>query len=124
VAFLANTMIAARNVHKNVSQRMGPGGRPLPMRSRSSNGYRQTQQFSKTVKRFFNWLSVGILITWLADAVIFIAHALVARSEHWWQGQSVVVCARLDKKKSKKLPKTNSDHRSASSPRSSCIRSS
>ncbi|CAL5870186.1 uncharacterized protein PFLUO_LOCUS4421 [Penicillium psychrofluorescens] len=94
VAFLANTMIAARNVHKTVSQRMGPGGRPLPMRSRSSNSntYRQTQQFSKTVKRFFNWLSVGILVTWLADAVIFIVHALVARSEHWWQGQSVVIC--------------------------------
>ncbi|KAJ5601895.1 hypothetical protein N7510_011429 [Penicillium lagena] len=92
VAFLANTMIVARNVHKDASQRMGPGGRPLPMRSRSSNSYRQTQQFSKTVKRFFNWLSVGILVTWLANAIIFIAHALVARSEHWWQGQSVVIC--------------------------------
>ncbi|KAJ5808614.1 hypothetical protein N7474_009883 [Penicillium riverlandense] len=92
VAFLANTMIVARNVHNHDSQRMGPGGRPLPMRARSSNSYRQTQQFSKTVKRFFNWLSVGILVTWLADAIIFIAHALTARSEHWWQGQSVVIC--------------------------------
>ena len=101
VAFVANTTIEARKVHKNVSPRMGPGGRPLPKRSRSFNGYRKTQRFSKTVKRFFNWLSVAILITWIADAVIFIAHALMARSEHWWQGQSVVVRAGAKKQKKK-----------------------
>jgi hypothetical protein len=35
---------------------------------------------------------VAVLVTYLADAVIYITHVMVARSEHWWRGQSVVVC--------------------------------
>jgi hypothetical protein len=69
---------------------MGPGGRPLPKRSRTG-AFRKTQGFSKTVKRIFNWLSVAVLVTYLADATIYIAHVMVARSEHWWRGQSAVV---------------------------------
>lgn len=91
VAFVAHTMVTARKANKNDSQRMGPGGRPLPKRSRSSGAFRRTQGFSRTVKRFFNWLSAAILVTYLADATIYIVHVMVARSEHWWRGQSMVV---------------------------------
>lgn len=91
VAFVANTMLAARRHNNNVSPRMGPGGRPLPKRSRSSAVFRKTQGFSRNVKRLFNWLSAGVLLTFLADAAIYIAHVMVARSEHWWRGQSMVV---------------------------------
>lgn len=90
VAFVANTLLTANTSSQNESQRMGPGGRPLPKRSRSG-AFRKTQGFSKTVKRVFNWLSVAVLVTYLADATIYITHVMVARSEHWWRGQSVVV---------------------------------
>lgn len=91
VAFVANTMLTASNYSQNETQRMGPGGRPLPKRSQSGP-FRKTQGFSNTVKRVFNWLSVAVLVTFFADAIIYITHVMVARSEHWWRGQSVVVC--------------------------------
>lgn len=90
VAFVANTMLTASTTSQHEPQRMGPGGRPLPRRSRSGP-FRKTQGFSKTVKRVFNWLSVAVLVTYLADAAIYITHVMVARSEHWWRGQSVVI---------------------------------
>lgn len=90
VAFVANTVITASKVNKSTTQRMGPGGRPLPRRSLSSAGS-TSQGFSQNVKRVFNALSVAVLLTFLADATIYIVHVMVARSEHWWRGQSVVV---------------------------------
>jgi hypothetical protein len=33
-----------------------------------------------------------VLVTYLADATIYILHVLLARSENWWRGQSAVVC--------------------------------
>ena len=113
VAFLAITILDARNANRPESPRMGPGGRPLPTRSRSS-GLRKMQGFSKTVKRVFDWLSVAILVTFLADATIYILHVMAARSEQWWRGQSMVVrlggnspskpqiCRKPPKKKKKK----------------------
>lgn len=95
VAFIANTVASARKANRPESPRMGPGGRPLPSRSRSS-GIRKTQGFSNTVKRVFNWLSVGVLVTFLADATIYILHVMTARAEHWWRGQSVVVRSRRE----------------------------
>lgn len=91
VAFVANTMVTASKAKQKESQRMGPGGRPLPKRTRSSHSFRKTKAFSKTVKRIFNWLSVAVLVTYLADAIIYVVHVMVARSEHWWRGQSMVV---------------------------------
>ncbi|KAJ5888210.1 hypothetical protein N7495_008251 [Penicillium taxi] len=91
VAFIAVTMITATKAHKIDSQGLGPGGRPLPMRSRSARVFRNTQGFSKNTKRIFNGLSIAVLLTFLVDATIYILHVMVARSEHWWRGQSQVV---------------------------------
>ncbi|KAJ6092618.1 hypothetical protein N7486_007907 [Penicillium sp. IBT 16267x] len=90
VAFVANTVSTARKSKQSESPRMGPGGRQLPPRSRSS-GIDKTQGFSKSTKQVFNWLSAAVLLTFLADATIYIVHVMVARSEHWWRGQSMVV---------------------------------
>ncbi|KAJ5629007.1 Vacuolar ABC heavy metal transporter (H.t1.c1) [Penicillium lividum] len=90
VAFIANTVSNAKKSNQTETPRMGPGGRQLPQRSRSS-GIHQTQGFSENVKRVFNWLSAAVLLTFLADATIYILHVIIARSEHWWRGQSVVV---------------------------------
>lgn len=91
VAFITNTVVIARKANRSDAQNVGPGGRPLPRRSRSSSALKKTQGFSHTVKQCFNWLSVGILLTFLADATIYIAHVAIARSEQWWRGQSVVI---------------------------------
>lgn len=92
VAFVANTMVTASKASKSETVRMGPGGRPLPKRCRSAAPARKPKEFSPTVKRFFNWFSVAVLVTYLADATIYILHVLLARSENWWRGQSAVVC--------------------------------
>ncbi|KAJ5430080.1 ABC transporter integral membrane type 1 [Penicillium cf. griseofulvum] len=90
VAFVANTTIAARKASKHESQYFGPGGRPLPQRSRTVPVYK-SQEFSRNVKRVFNLLSVAVLLTFLVDATIYIIHVMVARSENWWRGQSFVI---------------------------------
>ncbi|KAJ5846582.1 hypothetical protein N7534_010251 [Penicillium rubens] len=90
VAFVANTTIAAKKAGKHEAQYFGPGGRPLPQRTRSTPAYR-SQEFSRNVKRVFNLLSAAVILTFLADATIYITHVMVARSENWWRGQSFVV---------------------------------
>ena len=65
VTFITNTIVIARKANRSDAQNVGPGGRPLPRRSRSSSALEKTQGFSQTVKQCFNWLSVGILLTFL-----------------------------------------------------------
>lgn len=91
VAFVTNTTIAAKKASKHESQYFGPGGRPLPQRLRSISAYQKPKEFSRNVKRVFNWLSVAVLLTFLADATIYILHVMAARSDNWWRGQSFVV---------------------------------
>lgn len=92
-SFVANSILTARNVSKNSSAaRMGPGGRPLPKRSRSSATFvKPVQPFSPNAKLLFKWLSVMILVTFVADAAINVTHVVFAKSEQWWCGQAVVV---------------------------------
>ena len=91
VVFLANSIGSPGKLNQHDSDRAGPGGRPLPKRSRSSVIPQARKEFSKNVKAVFNWLSVGVLATFLADATIYILHVMVARSENWWRGQASVV---------------------------------
>ena len=58
---------------------------------------KQTQKFSEGTKILFRWLTVGVLVTLVADAAINITHVIYARSYHWWCGQSVVVGLRQEK---------------------------
>ncbi|KAJ5873636.1 Vacuolar ABC heavy metal transporter (H.t1.c1) [Penicillium subrubescens] len=55
--------------------------------NRPKNG----QSFSPTQKRLFNWLSAVLLVTYFEDAAVSVAHVVIAQSEQWWCGQSVVV---------------------------------
>ncbi|PLN86241.1 putative vacuolar ABC heavy metal transporter [Aspergillus taichungensis] len=92
-SFIANSILTAKNVNKSsTGTRTGPGGRPLPKRARSSAAVaKPAHQFSRATKLLFKWLSAGILVTIVADAAINITHVMVARDEHWWCGQSVVI---------------------------------
>jgi hypothetical protein len=51
-----------------------------------------TPDFSPNAKLMFKWLSVAILFTFVGDATINISHVLFGRRQHWWCGESVVVC--------------------------------
>lgn len=93
VSFLARSIIIAKwGANANAGVRSGPGGRPLPKRTRSSAVVNQQPiDFSENVKSAFKWLSVAVLMTLLVDAAFNMVHVLLYRSENWWCGQSVVV---------------------------------
>ncbi|KKK22150.1 hypothetical protein AOCH_006222 [Aspergillus ochraceoroseus] len=92
-SFVANSILTARNVNKNPrASPTGPGGRPLPKRSRSSVVVvKAPQQFSRNTKSCFKWLSFAILVTLVVDAATNVAHVIIARSDQWWCGQAVVI---------------------------------
>lgn len=93
IAFVANSIVSAKRLTKNGNATgKGPGGRPLPKRSRSTMAVtKEPQIFTPATRLLFKWLSVGVLVTFVADAAVNMAHALFYRSEHWWCGQSLVV---------------------------------
>jgi hypothetical protein len=96
IAFIVSSIISARRLTPNGKPASGPGGRPLPKRTRSAMVVaRDRQEISPTFRSVFKWLSVGVLVTLVVDAVANITQALLFRSVHWWRGQPVVVSARL-----------------------------
>jgi hypothetical protein len=93
ISFIVSSIISARRLtpNRNVIS-SGPGGRPLPKRTRSTMTVaRDRPDVSPNFKLLFKWLSVGVLLTFIADAAINMGHVLYSRSEHWWNGQAVVV---------------------------------
>lgn len=99
ISFVVNSVISAKQLtpHRN-NVTSGPGGRPLPKRTRSAMQVvaRERPDVSPRFKLVFKWLSVGVLLTFIADAALNMAHAIIARSEHWWRGQAVVVSTTND----------------------------
>lgn len=98
VSFITTSFLAAQNTGKHGSAvQHGPGGRPLPKRLRSTVvKVRETRsKFSSRTRFIFAWLAAGVLGTFVVDAAIHIAHAMVAKPEKWWCGQAVVVSLRL-----------------------------
>ncbi|KAL4873291.1 hypothetical protein BDV12DRAFT_160769 [Aspergillus spectabilis] len=92
-AFVASSILTARNANRNtIASHTGPGGRPLPKRSRSTVAVVKTpQKFSRNAKLCFRLLSSAILVTLVAEAAVNVAHVMLARSEKWWCGQAVVI---------------------------------
>ncbi|ODM18914.1 hypothetical protein SI65_05531 [Aspergillus cristatus] len=92
VAFITNSIITAKKATQNDrKEQMGPGGRPLPKRARSTMAVAKSRRLSRGTSLLFRWLAVGVLATLVADAAINMTHVLFARSHHWWCGQSVVI---------------------------------
>lgn len=72
----------------------GPGGKPLPKRTPPRTPPKkdpQADDLPRARKLLFEWLSVLVALTFVANAINIIVHALYGRSEQWWCGQSVVV---------------------------------
>ncbi|EQL37096.1 hypothetical protein BDFG_01393 [Blastomyces dermatitidis ATCC 26199] len=93
LAFVSRSIISARKVPAHPPAiRTGPGGRPLPTRMRSTAVFAPpVSDFSPNAKLTFKWLSVGVLLTFVADAAITMTHVIVDRQMHWWCGQSRVI---------------------------------
>ncbi|KAL8799413.1 MAG: hypothetical protein Q9182_005898 [Xanthomendoza sp. 2 TL-2023] len=93
IAWTAHS-IATASVHapgKDPQDQTGPGGKPLPPNLRKSSKGSNVLDFSPARKLLFNWLSVGAIVTFVANAVVIIAHALVHRKDNWWCGESVAI---------------------------------
>ena len=98
VAFTAHGILTApkEDVVLAETGQTGPGGKPLPRNSsptaKAEREKRKAVDFSPSRKLLFTWLSAGVLLTFLGNAVTVIVHALLDRKDNWWCGQAVVVC--------------------------------
>lgn len=92
--FVVHSVITARSTASDATLGAGPGGRPLPKRTRSAAAVQRpiVHGFSPTVKAIFKWLCVGITVVFTIDAAANIAHTIFYRHQQWWCGQATVVC--------------------------------
>ena len=94
-AFTVHSILTApkEEIVQAVPDRTGPGGKPLPRNTSPSakKGKQKELDFSPARKLVFDWLSIGVVLTYLANSVIVIVHALVDKKHEWWCGQSAVV---------------------------------
>lgn len=92
IAFIVSSISSARQLTPATTPACGPGGRPLPKRTRSTMAImKDKQNVSPRFRVVFQWLSLAVLLTFLVDAVVNVSHAIIDRSEHWWRGQATVV---------------------------------
>lgn len=94
VVFLVHSSQIANNASRNTKLHYGPGGKPLPSRTRmrmavASNLPAELDR--NRSKGWFVWLSLFVLATYTAEGAIHMAHAMISKSEQWWCGQAVVV---------------------------------
>lgn len=93
-AFAARSILTASPSNDNDDQpprvQYGPGGKPLPIRA---NSYKKVvpRELSRPRKLVFEWLSVGVCLTYIANAAVVIFHALYDREQQWWCGQAPTV---------------------------------
>jgi hypothetical protein len=91
-AFSAHSIASSKSTGKPTSTAVqyGPLGKPLPTRSQSYRAI-APRDFSRSRKLTFEWLTVFVCFTFVANAGVVILHALAERRNHWWAGQSVTV---------------------------------
>ncbi|KAK4626832.1 ABC transporter aclQ [Fulvia fulva] len=98
LAFTARSITTSRKDEDDVPQQpeqFGPGGKPLP-KKHNNGGPKEPDipadlDFSRPRKLLFQWLSVAVIATFIANIVVTIVHALVARNDGWWCGEAPTV---------------------------------
>lgn len=92
IAFIVSSIVSARQLTPTGTTACGPGGRPLPKRTRSTMEIlKDRQKISPRFRLVFQWLAVVVLLTYVVDAAVIVTHAILYRSQHWWRGQATVV---------------------------------
>lgn len=104
VVFLVHSSKTAKNASRNTKVQYGPGGKPLPSRTRMMMAVARNlpaELERNRCKGWFIWLSLFVLATYTAEAAIHMTHAIISKSEQWWCGQAVVVGLLFQKLKPK-----------------------
>jgi len=95
-ALTTHSILTAPNRNANgVSATLtGPGGKPLPKtkpQAKDNNKNGLKHDLPRSQRLVFEWISLAATLTFVANAIDVIVHALYNRKEGWWCGQSVVV---------------------------------
>lgn len=98
IAFTAHSIATASSdaVVKPSTTQVGPGGKPLPQKTRGKFR-KDALDFSRARKLGFIWLSFGTTVSFLGNAGVVILHAVVQRKDNWWCGESVAVGGNLSR---------------------------
>lgn len=93
-AFAIHTAVSSSSSRpvSSTSNFTGPGGKPLPTKgsTNSPNKKPKDQGFGVIRSLLFCWLSVGLIVTFLGNALNVIVHALTDK-DGWWCGKSTTV---------------------------------
>ena len=97
LVFTVNSIATAAGDSTNAifTVQTGPGGKPLPQsKSQRAKAQRKIQvlDFSPGRKLLFDWISLGVVLTFIGNAITVISHALLDREHNWWCGPHVAVC--------------------------------
>ena len=97
IAFTVNSIVTAPKESSVTAstEPKGPGGKPLPKKKGpkpKAGCHHNKDDFSPARKGLFNWIVFGSILTFVGNAVVVIAHAIVDREDGWWCGQHVAVC--------------------------------
>jgi hypothetical protein len=92
IAFTAHSIITSSDeaAVEPSTYRTGPGGKLLPPNTKGKRR-KNALDFSHARKLLFIWLSVGVSVTFVANAGVVILHAVLDRKDNWWCGESVAV---------------------------------
>lgn len=94
VVFLVHSSQVAKDAGRNTKVQYGPGGKPLPRRTRIVMAVARdlpAELARNKSKGWFVWLNLFVLATYIAEAAIHMSHTIISKSEQWWCGQAVVV---------------------------------
>ncbi len=96
-AFVTNSILAAEPSSESKGPvLLGPGGKPLPPSAARKNKEererkKKLKDFSRGRKLLFLYLSIGLLATFVVNAINIIVHALTKSENGWWCGEATSV---------------------------------
>ncbi|KAF2274310.1 uncharacterized protein EI97DRAFT_125583 [Westerdykella ornata] len=93
-AFTARSIIVSNATSKVAKPTTtGPGGKPLPATDPTRNFVKKhvADDVTPSQKRLFQCLSLAVALTFVANSINVIVHALYARKDNWWCGKHVVI---------------------------------
>lgn len=94
ISFITHSILTAESSDETGPMLTGPGGKPLPRsarRTKQDKDKLKLQDFTPIQKLLFLWLSAGILVTFLGNAINIVVHALDKRENGWWCGEATAV---------------------------------
>ncbi|KAN0110431.1 putative heavy metal tolerance protein [Hyaloscypha variabilis] len=96
-AFVTNSILSAEpSSEAKGPVLLGPGGKPLPpsaarKHKEEREKKKKLKDFSRGRKLIFLYLSVGLLATFVVNAINIIVHALTASENGWWCGEATAI---------------------------------